>query len=182
LFDGIIENELKTTADEYPDITIIGPRQSGKTTLVKKFFRHHACVNLEKPELRSLALDDPKTLLLRYPAPVVFDEIQNVPGLLSWVQVAVDENPELTGGYILTGSHQLQLREAITQFLPDRSASVHRRSKNGSASWKPPSSFSDSHRYTHRNQIVSGLPGRLSERNPLFSKNIGLESIRNADL
>ncbi|MCI5142850.1 MAG: AAA family ATPase, partial [Candidatus Electrothrix sp. ATG1] len=56
-----IENELKTTADEYPVITVIGPRQSGKTTLVRKFFRDHTYVNLENPELRSLALDDPKT-------------------------------------------------------------------------------------------------------------------------
>ncbi|WP_319526053.1 ATP-binding protein [uncultured Desulfosarcina sp.] len=122
MLDRIIENELKTTADEYPVITIIGPRQSGKTTLARKLFQHHAYVNLENPELRSLALDDPKTFMLRYPAPVVFDEIQNVPELLSWVQVAVDEKPELTGGYILTGSHQLQLREAITQSLAGRTA------------------------------------------------------------
>lgn len=120
MLDRIIENELKTTADEYPVITIIGPRQSGKTTLARKLFRRHAYVNLENPELRSLALDDPKTFMLRYPAPVVFDEIQNVPELLSWVQVAVDENPEVAGGYILTGSHQLQLREAITQSLAGR--------------------------------------------------------------
>ncbi len=117
-----IENELKTTADEYPVITIIGPRQSGKTTLARKVFQHHAYVNLENPELRSLALDDPKTFMHRYPAPVIFDEIQNVPELLSWIQVVVDENPDLIGGYILTGSHQLQLREAITQSLAGRTA------------------------------------------------------------
>ncbi len=117
-----VEKELKTTAGEYPVVTIVGPRQSGKTTLAKTFFRDHAYVNLENPELRSLAMDDPKTFMLRYPAPVIFDEIQNVPELLSWVQVVVDENPELTGGYILTGSHQLQLREAITQSLAGRTA------------------------------------------------------------
>lgn len=117
-----IEIELKTTVGEYPVITIIGPRQSGKTTLAKKFFPDYAYVNLENPELRALALDDPKTLMVRYPAPVIFDEIQNVPELLSWIQVVVDDNPELTGGYILTGSHQLQLREAITQSLAGRTA------------------------------------------------------------
>lgn len=116
----IIEKELSITADEYPVVTIIGPRQSGKTTLAQTFFRKHTYVNLENPELRSLALEDPKTFMLRYPSPVIFDEIQNVPELLSWIQVAVDEHPELTGGYILTGSHQLQ--EAITQSLAGRTA------------------------------------------------------------
>jgi len=122
MLDRKIENELKTTAGEYPVVVIIGPRQSGKTTLARKFFRHHTYVNLEHPELRSLAQDDPKTFMLRYPAPVIFDEIQNAPELLSWIQVIVDEKPELTGGYILTGSHQLQLREAITQSLAGRTA------------------------------------------------------------
>lgn len=117
-----IEKELKTTAREYPVVTIIGPRQSGKTTLARKFFHDHTYVNLENPELRSLALDDPKTFMLRYPVPVIFDEIQNVPELLSWIQVAVDEASDMTGGYILTGSHQLQLREAITQSLAGRTA------------------------------------------------------------
>jgi len=122
MFDRKIETELKITAGEYPVVTIIGPRQSGKTTLAKKFFRNHTYVNLENPELRSLAADDPKTFMLRYHAPVIFDEIQNIPELLSWIQVSVDETPELSGGYILTGSHQLQLREAITQSLAGRTA------------------------------------------------------------
>ncbi len=117
-----IERELKITVEEYPVVTIIGPRQSGKTTLARNFFRDHTYVNLENPELRSLAVEDPKTFMLRYPVPVIFDEIQNVPELLSWIQVTVDENPDMTGGYILTGSHQLQLREAITQSLAGRTA------------------------------------------------------------
>ncbi len=61
-----IEKELKTTAKEYPVVTIIGPRQSGKTTLAKNFFQDHTYVNLENPELRSLALEDPKTFMHRY--------------------------------------------------------------------------------------------------------------------
>jgi len=97
MFDRKIETELKITAGEYPVITIIGPRQSGKTTLVRKFFRGHTYVNLENPELGSLAADDPKTFMLRYPTPAIFDEIQNIPELLSWIQVSVDETPELTG-------------------------------------------------------------------------------------
>jgi len=72
--------------------------------------------------LRTLAMEDPKTFMLRYQPPVIFDEIQNAPELLSWIQVSVDEAPELTAGYILTGSHQLRLREAITQSLAGRTA------------------------------------------------------------
>ena len=60
--------------------------------------------------------------MLRYRAPLIFDEIQNVPELLSWIQVFVNEKPELTGEYILTGSHQRQRREAITQSLAGRTA------------------------------------------------------------
>ena len=122
MLDRKIEDELHVTAGEYPVITIIGPRQSGKTTLARKVFPHHAYANLENPELRTLAMEDPKTFMLRYPPPVIFDEIQNAPELLSWIQVAVDETPELTAGYILTGSHQLRLREAITQSLAGRTA------------------------------------------------------------
>lgn len=122
MLDRKIEDELDITAGEYPVITIIGPRQSGKTTLARNFFSKHRYVNLEDPELRSLANTDPKTFMLRYPAPVIFDEIQNVPELLSWIQVFVDEHSQLKGGYILTGSHQMQLREAISQSLAGRTA------------------------------------------------------------
>ena len=117
MLDRKIEQELSIAANEYPVITIIGPRQSGKTTLAKKVFRQHTYVNLEHPELRHLAVSDPKTFMFRYPPPVIFDEIQNVPELLSWIQILVDENPELTAGYILTGSHQLQLRKALKKSL-----------------------------------------------------------------
>lgn len=122
MYSRNIENELGITATEYPVITIIGPRQSGKTTLAKKVFSRHAYVNLENPELRHLALTDPKTFMHRYSPPVIFDEIQHAPELLSWVQVHVDDTPDLIAGYVLTGSHQLQLREAITQSLAGRTA------------------------------------------------------------
>ncbi len=117
-----IEKELKITAKEYPVITIIGPRQAGKTTLAKKIFPKYTYVTLENPELRSLALNDSKSFLKRFPAPVIYDEIQNVPELLSWIQVLVDENPEKKTQFILTGSHQLLLMEAVSQSLAGRTA------------------------------------------------------------
>jgi len=118
----IIESELEITANEYPIITIIGPRQSGKTTLAKKSFPNYNYANLENPELRTLAINDPKSFLTLHNPPVIIDEIQNVPDLLSWIQVITDENPSKKAQFILTGSHQLKLREAVAQSLAGRTA------------------------------------------------------------
>ena len=122
----MIEREIKTellkTAQEFPIITIIGPRQSGKTTLAKAAFPEYAYANLENPEHRALAVSDPKSFLKTFGAPAIIDEIQNVPELLSWLQITVDQEPGNTAQYILTGSHQLKLREAVSQSLAGRTA------------------------------------------------------------
>ncbi|WP_345785452.1 AAA family ATPase [Thalassobacterium maritimum] len=73
-----LTDELLLSASEYPVVTVIGPRQSGKTTLVRSEFPEHVYVNLENPEWRELAQRDPKAFLARFPAPVIFDEIQRV--------------------------------------------------------------------------------------------------------
>ncbi|MBN2435786.1 MAG: ATP-binding protein [Spirochaetes bacterium] len=117
-----ITAELLHCANEYPVITLIGPRQSGKTTLVKKIFPNHSYVNLENPEIKKIAVNDPKTLFAHFPPPVIFDEIQNVPELLSWIQVVVDDKPDKKAQFILTGSHQMQLRQSVTQSLAGRTA------------------------------------------------------------
>jgi uncharacterized protein len=117
-----IELELRKAAGEYPVVTVIGPRQSGKTTLAKMVFPDHKYVNLEHPENRRLATNDPKTFLHTFAAPAIFDEVQNVPGLLSWIQVLVDEHPKDKNQYILTGSHQMKLREEVSQSLAGRTA------------------------------------------------------------
>ena len=112
---------LLAAAQDYPVVTLTGPRQAGKTTLVRAVFPNHHYCNLENPELRRLATEDPKKFFDLYSEPMILDEIQRVPELLSWIQVRVDE-AELKGAYILTGSHQLQLHEAITQSLAGRTA------------------------------------------------------------
>ena len=117
-----IEKELAVTSEEYPVVTIVGPRQSGKTTLARKFYSEYRYVNLEDPESRGLAIHDPKTFLHNYHPPLIIDEIQNVPELLSWIQVLVDENPSQKSGFVLTGSHQFRLRQAVTQSLAGRTA------------------------------------------------------------
>lgn len=111
--------ELIQLAQEYPVVTVIGPRQSGKTTLVKSCFPEFHYCNLEHPEIRNLAQTDPKAFFSMYPSPLIIDEIQRVPQLLSYIQVKVDDK-KLKGQFILTGSHQLSLRESISQSLAGR--------------------------------------------------------------
>lgn len=114
-----IQSELQAQLSEYPIVTVLGPRQAGKTTLVRAVLPSYTYVSLESPDTRQLATDDPRAFLKQYPAPAIFDEIQRAPHLLSYLQGIVDENKG-NGQYVLTGSHQLQLREAITQSLAGR--------------------------------------------------------------
>lgn len=119
-----IEPEFLQLLGEYPIVTILGPRQAGKTTLARQVLPDYAYVNLEHPETRAFAQDDPKAFLAQYPGKAIFDEIQRLPELLSYLQVAVDNQRE-NGRYVLTGSHQLALREAIAQSLAGRTAILH---------------------------------------------------------
>ena len=113
---------MKKRAKEYPVLTVVGPRQSGKTTLVKSCFPNYNYANLEDPETRDLAETDYKRFLSTYKTPLIIDEIQRVPKLASAIQVKVDENRNKTGQYILTGSHQPVLKQTVTQSLAGRSA------------------------------------------------------------
>ena len=116
-----IQKELISLSREYPVITITGPRQAGKTTLVRMVFPDYSYCNLEHPEIREIARSDAKALFNIYKTPVIIDEIQRVPHLLSFIQVMVDAKPE-KGSFILTGSNQLSLHESVSQSLAGRSA------------------------------------------------------------
>ncbi len=116
-----ISGKLLELLKLYPIVTVLGPRQSGKTTLVRQILPDFSYANLENPETRDLAQTDPKAFFEIYPAPAILDEIQRVPQLLSWLQVKSDESG-LKGQYVLTGSNQLKLSEAISQSLAGRTA------------------------------------------------------------
>jgi uncharacterized protein len=119
---GYIPRQIETTllelAGQFPVVTVLGPRQSGKTTLVRKLFPDYAYVNLELPEDRLLAQMDPHSFFKRYAEPVILDEIQRVPALLSYIQVAVDEDRTKKGRFILTGSQSLAGSTALLKLLP----------------------------------------------------------------
>ena len=117
-----IANTVRQRAREFPVLTIVGPRQSGKTTLAKASFPRYAYVNLEDPETRELAENDYHRFFTLHPAPIIVDEIQRVPKLASVIQTLVDEKRNAHGQFILTGSHQPRLRETVSQSLAGRSA------------------------------------------------------------
>lgn len=114
---------LLKRAEKIPVIAILGPRQSGKTTLAKQVFNQHAYVSLENYEERELASNDPKRFLEMYRNShgIILDEIQRVPKLLSYVQTYVDE-AHRPGHIILTGSQNILVNETISQTLAGRIA------------------------------------------------------------
>lgn len=121
MFIRALKSKLQDVASKYLVVTVVGPRQSGKTTLVKDTFVHKPYINLEAPDVRELIKSDPRGFLSRFPDGAIFDEIQRVPELLSYIQVIVDEK-KIKGMFILTGSHQLELHQAITQSLAGRTS------------------------------------------------------------
>lgn len=106
---------------KFPVIALLGPRQSGKSTLAKKTFSKHLFLNLEDLELRSFAKDDPKRFLREYENKhgIILDEFQNVPEILSYIQVEVDAKKR-PGYFVLTGSQNFLMNQAITQSLAGR--------------------------------------------------------------
>jgi uncharacterized protein len=121
MFKRDIETELKELAKQYPIVTVIGPRQSGKTTVVKHAFPKKLYANLEFPDIREMAISDPRGFLEQFPDGAILDEIQRAPQLLSYIQPLVDNRDE-KGLFILTGSHQVELQETVSQSLAGRTA------------------------------------------------------------
>lgn len=121
MINRILSNKIKETAKVSPLIGIVGPRQSGKTTLSKEVFSKYTYVNLEQPDIRLYAQNDPKAFLSQYNNHVILDEIQRVPELFSYLQVKVDNDKKM-GQYILTGSQHFLMMQSITQSLAGRIA------------------------------------------------------------
>lgn len=115
---------LKKAAAQYPVIALTGPRQSGKTTLCLDLFGGYAYVNLEKPDVRNFAIEDPNGFLAQFKTPVILDEIQRVPQLFSYLMPIVDAE-KTPGRFILTGSQNFLLMEAVSQSLAGRCAIFH---------------------------------------------------------
>ena len=117
-----IEPLLLEAAKHFPVILLTGPRQSGKSTTLKRLFSTHAYVTFDDPIVRAQAERDPALFLADNPAPVVLDEIQYVPHLLSHIKMEVDRSRLRHGSYVLTGSQAFSLMEGVTESLAGRVA------------------------------------------------------------
>ena len=116
-----LETKIKDASKKIGVISIIGPRQSGKTTLAKKVFPNYAYYNLENIRTREQIEADPKAFLEEYKNGVILDEVQKYPELLSYIQVVIDEEYS-PARFIITGSENLLLSEKISQSLAGRVA------------------------------------------------------------
>ncbi len=116
-----IGKAIESQMDKFPILVLTGPRQSGKTTFLRNFFTEYEYVSLENPDNREFAKVDPNNFLKRYNNKIIFDEVQLVPNLFSYLQTIVDEQ-RVMGQYILSGSQNFQLMESITQSLAGRVA------------------------------------------------------------
>jgi len=119
LINREIAAKVQKAVNEKPVVTIVGPRQSGKTTLCKMLFPEKNMVSLEAIDERLFAVEDPKGFLNRFPNGVIIDEVQRVPELLSYIQIIVDDK-DIKGQFILTGSDQLNLSNSASQSLAGR--------------------------------------------------------------
>ncbi|MCU0470067.1 MAG: ATP-binding protein [Arcicella sp.] len=121
MINRIISSKLIEFTKKFPIVSLTGPRQSGKTTLLKHILPDYRYVSLENPDNRNFAIDDPNGFLKTYNQFVIFDEVQRVPELFSYIQTKVDED-KIMGQYILSGSQNFLLLEQISQTLAGRVA------------------------------------------------------------
>ena len=116
-----LSSKILKMAKQYPVVSIVGPRQSGKTTLSQSLFKRHKYVSLEDSDTRDFAINDPRGFLKECSNGVILDEIQRAPDLLSYIQTSVDSD-DSPGRFILTGSQNLLISEHVSQTLAGRVA------------------------------------------------------------
>ncbi len=121
MINRILTEKIKVLLTKYPVVTITGPRQSGKSTLLRNSFKDYHYVSLEDPDVRLFAAEDPRGFLKTYPDKTIIDEAQRVPQLFSYIQTVTDLANK-TGMYILAGSQNFLLLEAVNQSLAGRAA------------------------------------------------------------
>lgn len=118
-----LEPALDKAVSQFPTVVLLGPRQSGKTTLLKHLYSARIpLVSMEPPDVRAADMQDPRGFLSLYPPPLIIDEIQYAPNLLPYIKEQVDADRNRPGQFILTGSQNLLLMQQVTESLAGRSA------------------------------------------------------------
>jgi len=121
MIERIASQKILQLSKVFKCVVITGPRQSGKTTLVKILFPDKVYLSLENPDTRRFAIEDPRGFLKRYESGAIFDEVQRTPELFSYLQEVLDSSRE-PGRFILTGSNNFLLQQNISQSLAGRVA------------------------------------------------------------
>ncbi len=117
------ERLISQVATEFSAITVTGPRQSGKTTILRKLFSHATYIHLEEPDILASAKQDPKGFLhfhIHKNRVIILDEIQYCPELLPYIKRMIDEERNLKGRFFLTGSQNFQLMQSMSESLAGR--------------------------------------------------------------
>ena len=121
MINRTLKDKLLSLAKQYPILTLTGPRQSGKSTLLQNTFPNYRYVSLEDPDMREFAQTDPRGFLRSYSNRVILDEVQRVPALFSYLQTHVDQINDV-GMFLLAGSQNFLLMQNVTQSLAGRAA------------------------------------------------------------
>jgi predicted AAA+ superfamily ATPase len=117
-----LDNMVRQAARHFPAVVVTGPRRSGKTTLLRQLFPEIHYVLLEDPDIQGRIRSDPRTFLEELRPPILFDEIQNAPELLSYVRTLIDTAPSRMGQWLFTGSQEAPLMQGITESMAGRAA------------------------------------------------------------
>ena len=116
------EEKISSLAAQRPALVLTGPRQTGKTSILKRLFPKHHFVSLDLPTLAQQAEENPEIFIKNHPLPLVIDEVQYAPKLFRSLKILIDENRQAKGQLILTGSQKFQLMKEVSESLAGRIA------------------------------------------------------------